>query len=352
MPLRAPIASPRPPRRPRPLVIAHRGASGYLPEHTLAAYAVASLQGADFIEPDLVATRDGHLVARHDNVLDPTTDVAEHPDLARRYTRKTVDGSEIDGWFIEDFTLAEVRRLRAIERIPDLRPANARFDRHFGIPTFAEILALARACEHALGRPIGVCPEIKHPSYFAALGLALEPRLVEALRAHGYERQPERVYIQSFEVASLERLRTLTRLPLMQLLLPDGRPWDAVAAGTGPTYATMATRAGLARIARYADAIGPDKSMLVRADADGRLDAGGATGLVEQAHACGLEVHAWTFRAENAFLPAACRSRGAAAEHGDLAAELALFLSLGIDGCFCDHPDIALRVRDARAAAR
>ena len=343
-------AAPHRPLRQRPLVIAHRGASGYLPEHTLAAYAIALWQGADFIEPDLVATRDGHLVARHDNRLDLTTDVAAHPEFADRHTRKRVDGSEAAGWFSEDLTLAEVRQLRARERLPDLRPANARFDGQFGVPTLEEILALARAYERLLGRPVGIYPELKHPTHFAGQGIALETRLVEALRAHGYERQPERVYIQSFEIASLERLRALTRLPLMQLLLPDGQPYDEVAAGGGLTYAHMASREGLAEVARYADAVGPDKSGIAPLDPAGRLAPERVTDFIEHAHGCGLEVHAYTFRAENAFLPANHRSSDQDAAPGDLAGELAFFLALGLDGCFIDQPDVGVRVRDSAAA--
>lgn len=348
MPPPAP-AAPRP-LRERPLVIAHRGASGYLPEHTLAAYAVAILQGADFIEPDLVATRDGHLIARHDNRLDPTTDVAARPEYGARRTRKQVDGSETEGWFSEDFTLAEVRQLRATERVPALRPGNARFDGQFGIPTFAEVLALARAFERVLGRPVGVYPEIKHPTYFAACGLPLEAPLLAALGEHGYEAQPERVYVQSFEIASLERLRAVTRLPLMQLLLPEGQPYDAAAGGGTLTYQAMASPEGLAGIARYAQAVGPDKNQILPPDEAGRLMPGRATDFVAHAHACGLEVHAYTFRAETRFLPLNFRSSDVPHETGDLAAELACFLALGVDGFFVDQPDVGVRLRERALA--
>lgn len=351
MPPPEPSATPRRPRA-RPLVIAHRGASGYLPEHTLAAYAVAILQGADFIEPDLVATQDGHLVARHDNRLDLTTDVAAHPEFADRHRRQSVDGGETAGWFSEDLTLAEVRRLRAVERLPELRPGNARFDRQFGIPTLAEILALARAFEHTLGRPVGVYPELKHPSHFAARGLAPEARLVETLRAHGYEHERARAYIQSFEIGCLERLRALTSLPLMQLLTPQGQAFDVAAAGGQLTYAQMASRAGLRAIARYADAVGPDKSMIVPLDSAGRLDPDNASDLIAHAHDAGLEVHAYTFRAENAFLPLECRSSPRLSDPGDLGAELAVFFALGLDGCFVDQPDLGVRARDAAAGKR
>ncbi|MFL6713684.1 MAG: glycerophosphodiester phosphodiesterase family protein, partial [Sulfurifustis sp.] len=225
----------------KPIVIAHRGASGYVPEHTLAAYAIAMLQGADFIEPDLVITKDGQLIARHDNVLDVTTDVAAHPEFASRRTTKVVDGHSHTGWFSEDFTLAEIKRLRAIERIPGVRPANARFDGQFEVPTLAEIIDLVRANETGLRRRIGIYPETKHPTYFQKLGLAMEEPLVKILHANGYDRQPERVYIQSFEIANLKKLRTLTPIPLIQLLETSGRPADVAAAGGTLTYDQMAT---------------------------------------------------------------------------------------------------------------
>jgi glycerophosphoryl diester phosphodiesterase len=328
----------------KPIVIAHRGASGYLPEHTLAAYAIAILQGADFIEPDLVMTRDGHLIARHDNRLDLTTDVATHAAFASRHTTKTVDGITMSGWFSEDFTLAEIKRLRATERIPDVRPANARFDGQFEIPTLTEIIDLAQCAERVGGRRIGLYPETKHPTYFARIGLAMEERLVMALRDKGYTKRRDAVHIQSFEIANLRRLRDMTELRLVQLLDFEGKPYDVEATGGSIEYRHMATGEGLGEIARYADAVGPDKRLIRPPGA--KLDTASATDFVANAHAAGLAVHPYTFRAENRFLPSEAR-RGALPEDlGDSAAEIMVFLAAGVDGFFTDHPDIGVRARD------
>ena len=332
--------------QPKPIVIAHRGASGYLPEHTLAAYAAAVFQGADFIEPDLVVTRDGRLIARHDNRLDVTTDVARRPAFAGRRTTRVVDGQHLTGWFSEDFTLAEIRTLRAVERLPQIRPANARFDGQFQIPTLEEILALRHALEEVVGRPIGLYPETKHPTHFRERGLAMEERLVQTLHAHGLA-DSGRVYIQSFEVTSLQHLRRLTRIPLIQLLASAGQPFDATASGSRLTYAQMATAAGLADIAAYAAGVGPDKSLLIPRDASGQLDPTRATAFVADAHAAGLVVHPYTFRAENAFLPTNYQRGDNPSAHGDLSTELTAFLDLGIDGFFTDHPDLGVQIRDA-----
>lgn len=334
-----------------PIVIAHRGASGYLPEHTLAAYAVAIQQGADFIEPDLVMTRDGHLIARHDNLLDLTTDVAQRPEFAGRRTTRTVDGVSVTGWFSEDFTLAEIKQLRAIERIPAVRPANTRFDGQFSVPTLQEIIDLVKACEQASGRAIGIYPETKHPTHFAALGLPMEEPLVQILRANGYESRRDRVYIQSFEVSNLKKLRRLTRIPLVQLLWLEGRPYDVEAAGGSLTYDQMATAEGLREIARYADGVGPEKyHFLLPLDAAGNLDPANATEFVRNAHAAGLKVHPYTFRAENRFLPANYRSSDDPNALGAAQAEIEVFLGLGIDGLFTDQTDIGVRARDALLA--
>jgi glycerophosphoryl diester phosphodiesterase len=270
------------------IVIAHRGASGYRPEHTLAAYELGARQRADYIEPDLVATSDGELVCRHENEISGTTDVTAHPEFADRQTRKEIDGTAYDGWFTEDFTLAELKTLRARERIPDVRPANAEHDGRYEIPTFAEVLALAEQ----LG--VGVYPETKHPAYHRGLGLELEPRLVGALREATVP-----VFVQSFDPGSLRELPH----PRVQL------------AGRGPL--------DVAAIAEYADAIGPAKQL---------VDAA----LVDAAHAAGLQVHPYTFRAEAQFL-----SGGAP----DLEAELRRYFALGVDGVFSDHPDRAVAAR-------
>jgi glycerophosphoryl diester phosphodiesterase len=341
----------RRPRRPcEPLVIAHRGASGYRPEHTLAAYALAIDMGADYVEPDLVMTRDGHLVARHDNVLDLTTDVAEHPELASKRTTKVVDGLTITGWFSEDFTLAEIKRLRAVERIPAIRPGNARFDGRFEVPTFTEVLDLVRRKERETGRRIGIYPETKHPTYFAAAGLDMSRPLVQALRRHGYDKRNDPVFIQSFEIANLRRLDALTRVRLVQLL-GFGRPPDVAAAGGTTTYEQMGTRAGLAEIARYADGVGPDKNhFVIPLGPGGALDVANATSFVRDAHAARLEVHPYTFRAENIFLPVNLRVGTDPNARGDLVGEIEVFLAAGVDGFFTDHPDLGVRAKRSTGA--
>jgi glycerophosphoryl diester phosphodiesterase len=346
----APPAPPAASPAPRPIVIAHRGASGHLPEHTLEAYRRAIEWGADFIEPDLVRTRDGVLVARHENEIGDTTDVAAHPAFAARRTTKRVDGREVAGWFVEDFTLEELRILRARERLPALRPASAEHDGRYGIPTLAEIVELARAQAAARGRTIGIYPETKHPTYFRSIGLPLEEPLLNALEAAGWTDADAPVFIQSFEVGSLRMLRERTDVRLVQLLEATGAPFDLAGASPARRYADLATPAGLAEIAGYAAGIGPDRALVVPRAADGRQAP--PTTLVRDAHAAGLLVHPWTFRSENHFLPADLR-RGDPANpahprrHGDAAAEYARFYELGVDGVFSDFPREAVGARDA-----
>jgi glycerophosphoryl diester phosphodiesterase len=323
----------------RPLVIAHRGASGHLPEHTLEAYRLAVALGADFIEPDVVATRDGVLVCRHENEIGGTTDVADHPGLADRRTTKVIDGVAVTGWFTEDLTLAELRTLRARERIPALRPASAEHDGRYTVPTLDEVIALVRSESAARGRAVGIYPETKHPTHFASLGLPLEPPLLGALGAAGWTGRDAPVFIQSFETGNLRALRQRTGVRLVQLLEDGGAPYDLAAAGDLRGYAELATPGGLAEIATYADAIGPAKALIVPRDGEGRSLA--PTTLVSDAHAAGLVVHPWTFRSENAFLPAELRTGdpedpGHARAHGDAAAEYRLFRALGVDGVFSD----------------
>lgn len=342
-------------------MIGHRGASGYAPEHTLVSYFIAVEQGADYIEPDLVSTRDGVLIARHENEIGGTTDVARHPEFAERRTRKVIDGIAVEGWFAEDFTAAEIKRLRARERIPHLRPGNARLDGELEVPTFAEILSLVRGLEaerqaaaRGRGEPppprIGVYPETKHPSYFAAAGLPLERPLLETLAHFGYAGRDAPVYIQSFEVGNLQALRRTTNLPLVQLIERQGAPYDLAAQGDGRNYRDLAAAAGLAAIAEYADAVGVEKSLVLPLTPDGAL--GAPTPLVADAHAVGLDVHVWTLRAENEFLPPVLRSGTDPATLGDAAAELAAFLAAGVDGFFTDQPGLAARTRNSYLAER
>jgi glycerophosphoryl diester phosphodiesterase len=341
---------------PVPIVIGHRGASGYLPEHTLASYFLALEYGADFIEPDLVMSGDGVLIARHENEIGATTDVAAYPQFASRHTTRVIDGVAVSGWFTEDFTLAELKLLRARERIPQLRPGNTRFDGQLEIPTLEEILALVRGVEtrraaraRQLGAPappaIGVYPETKHPSYFAARGLAMERELVAALERYGYRGPQSPVWLQSFETANLRALSALTALRRVQLIEDHGAPYDFAVSGEARSYADLVTPRGLTGIAAYAQAIGPNKSLIIPRRADDTLAA--PTTLVADAHAQGLEVHPWTFRAENAFLPAEFRRGSAPGERGDLAGELLAYLRCGIDGFFTDQADLGVAARAA-----
>jgi glycerophosphoryl diester phosphodiesterase len=360
---------PRPNDEAKPLVIAHRGASGYVPEHTLAAYWLAIEQGADYIEPDLVSTKDGALVARHENAIailnddgtvrEATTDVAERPEFASRMATKVIDGATLTGWFTEDFTLAELKTLRARERLPQLRTANTRFDDMFEVPTLEEVLRLVdQANERRLQRaiaqgglhqarhvqPIGVYPETKHPSYFDSIRLSLEEPLVRTLHKFGYRHKSSPVFIQSFEVGNLQDLARLTRVPLVQLLNGSGQPYDFTAKGDKRTYADLAKPEGLKFIARYADGIGANTNLMIPL-VGGTL--GTPTTLVSDAHAAGLKIHGWTFRAENNFLPNEFDSSGTPAEWGDLAGQIKAFLSLGMDGFFTDHPFLGRQARDA-----
>jgi glycerophosphoryl diester phosphodiesterase len=294
---------------PRPLIIGHRGASGYRPEHTLEGYRLAAEMGADFIEPDLVSTRDGVLVARHENEIGGTTDAADR--FPSRKTTKVVDGQTMTGWFTEDFTLAEIKTLRARERLPF---RSHEYDGRFQVPTFDEVLDLAQQLGRGLGRPVGVYPETKHPTYFRGIGLPLEEKLLASLRAHGRDSRDAPVFIQSFESNNLKTLRPKTAVRLIYLV-SDAK----LVAGD------------LKDIAAFADGIGAEKRLLVPVNADGSL--GQPTDLVARAHAAGLLVHAWTVRIEKEFLPAGY--------HGRAEAEFEQLRSLGVDGVFTDFPDLA-----------
>ena len=351
-----------------PLVIGHRGASGYRPDHTLESYKLAIDMGADFIEPDLVATKDGVLVARHEPNITGTTDVATRPEFASRKTTKNVDGVNEEGWFVSDFTLAELKTLRAVQPLSD---RDQSYNGKFQIPTFEEVLDLAKAEGTKAGRTVGVYPETKHPTYHAKLGLPLEDRLLAVLAKYGYTTKASPVIVQSFEVSNLKYLRTKTQVRLVQLVdandvnadgsmdltAPYDKPYDFAVAGDSRTFASLLTPAGLKEIKTYADGIGPWKPYLIpskQVDAnkdgkpddlngDGKIDERDrvmmpATSVVKDAHAAGLFVHAYTFRSE--------AKRLASDFKGDPKAEYKLFFNLGVDGVFSDFADTAKAARD------
>lgn len=338
---------------PTPIVIAHRGASGYLPEHTLAAYELAARQGADYLEPDVVPTRDGVLVVRHENDISGTTDVAEHPELADRRTTKVVDGREITGWFTEDLTLAEIRTLRARERLPHLRGTT--HDGRYDVATLDDVLALRERLALELGREIGVYVEAKHPTYFAGLGLALEESLLAALRHAGLDRPEAPAFVQCFELGTLRRLRHELGAQVRQVFLATGfddTPRDEVAAGTTRTYGELLAPDSLTALQDTVDGLGPRATMLLPHDDASPTGLGPPTTLLADAHAAGLVVHPWTFRAENHFLPAPVHGPGDEAAHGDLTAYLMTHLEAGVDGIFTDHPDLGVAARDAFLRSR
>jgi glycerophosphoryl diester phosphodiesterase len=326
------LATPATAQPPKPIVIAHRGASGERPEHTLAAYRLAIEQGADFIEPDLVVTKDGHLVVRHENEIRYTTDVTARPEFRARKVTKRIDGDHVDGWFTEDFTLAELKTLRCRERLAALRPGSAKFDGQETIPTFQEVLDLAKAESARTGRTIGVYPEMKHPTYFAAQKLPIEKRLAAALKKNGLDRRDAPVFVQCFEPGPLKTFKTLSKAHRVMLV---GREGAAV-----PTK----TLQDLTAIAAFADGLGPEWPLVVPV-VDGAL--GPPTTLVAMAHAAGLAVHPWTVRAENQFLPPALRRGDKPADHGDAEALLKALYAAGVDGVFSDFPALAVRVRGA-----
>ena len=302
------------------VVIAHRGASGERPEHTLESYRVAIEEGADYIEPDLVMTRDGVLIARHENEIGGTTDVAQHPAFAARRRTQVIDGESFTGWFTEDFTLSEIKTLRARERLGELRPQNRQFDGRFAVPTFDEIMQLVMSANRHPGRnrPVGVYPETKHPAHFAAIGLPQELSLLDTLQRYQYAKPGAPVFIQSFDPGNLQQLRSMTQLPLVQLLEHE--------------------LGDLSRIAKHADAIGIAKALATPQ-------------AVEAAHAANLRVHVWTFRAENEFLPQDLQVGTDPKVHGRLEDEIRRYLERGIDGFFADFPAIGVRVRDAYISA-
>ena len=323
-----------------PLVIGHRGASGYRPEHTLASYELAARMGADFIEPDVVSTKDHVLVVRHENEISETTDVADHPEFVARKATKTVDGVAVTGWFTEDFTLAELRTLRAKERLPQVRQENTLYDGRWMVPTLGEVFELRERLSRELDRPVGIIPETKHPTYFKSIGLPLEGQLVETVRAFHLDKATALCVIQSFELNNLAELRETYRFDASSVLLTSmsGRGF-----GDTQTYTELLTPAGLTTISAWVNSIGPDKNQVIPRTADGSL--GTPTSLVSDAHAAGLTVIPYTFRAENAFLPTNLRVGTNPNDFGRAITEDVTFMRTGIDGLFCDQPDVCVEAR-------
>lgn len=311
-----------------PIIIAHRGASGYRPEHTLAGYELAIDLGADYIEPDLVMTKDGILIARHENEISETTDIVDHAEFAYLRTTKIIDSEIKTGWFTEDLTIAEIKTLRAKERIPEIRPQNAIYNGMFTIPTFTEIIDLVKDKSEKVGRNIGIYPETKHPCYFQEIGLPLEAALLSNLQDIDLP-----IFIQSFAVSNLKELSQKTDLPLVQLINDIGKPYDFVINNDQRTYRDLLTAKGLQEIAEYAQAIGVHKNLLIPRDIHGKLLS--PTSLIIDAHAANLQVHAWTFRNEDFFLPLDLQ--------GNPEKEYEIFLNLGVNGVFTDYPDLAVK---------
>ncbi len=328
-------------------VIAHRGASGYRPEHTLKAYELAIDLGADYIEPDLVPTKDGVLVARHENEISGTSDVEAHKEFADRKTKKLIDGEQMEGWFVEDFTLAELKTLKAQERMPQLRHNNTIYNSLYTIPTLQEIIDLVKRKSTEKHREIGLYIELKHPSYFRCIKNSSEEPLLEALQKNSLNSKDSKVFIQCFEPGALKRLHKATELPLIQLILETGSPFDLSEERENLSFSQMTEAPGLARIARYASGIGPNKDLICPRDKDGNLLP--ASSLILDAHKAGLLVHPWTFRNENQFLPADFKHRKNTApdRHGNALSEYRHFYELGVDGVFSENPDTAIEARDS-----
>jgi glycerophosphoryl diester phosphodiesterase len=330
---------------PKPTVIGHRGASGYRPEHTFGSYQLALDLGAHVIEAgDLVPTKDGHLVCRHEPEIGGTTDVAAHPEFADRKTTKSLDGVATTGWFTEDFTLAELKTLRAIERIPATRQRNTIYNGRWEIPTFEEVLRWQDEQTRKRGKQVWIYPELKHPTYFRKLGLGTEERLARLLRKYGKDKKNSPVIIQSFEPTSLQRMDELVGNPLALLLsTANTRPWDFVDSGDPRTVADLIKPEGLEWIASYAQGIGPTLDLIIPKDANGNLTT--PTTLVDDAHAAGLVLHPYTMRNENTFLPANFRKGTDPNAYGDVFGAFQAYFETGIDGVFSDNADTALLAR-------
>ncbi|MFJ9781922.1 glycerophosphodiester phosphodiesterase [Amycolatopsis sp. NPDC101161] len=323
-----------------PVIVGHRGAPGYRPEHTLASYELAFRMGVGYVDVDLVPTKDGQLVARHEPEIGGTTDVAKHPEFANRKKTLVIDGVSTTGWFTQDFTLAELKTLRAVERIPANRPHNTLYNGRYQIATFQEVLDLIKRLGRELHRTLGTYPEVKHSTFFSSIGNPTEPKLVALLKRNGLDRPDAPAIIQSFEVSNLIDLHKQVRTPLLQLTSATGAPADFVAKGDKRTYADLVTPQGLREVAKYAKYLGPDKAQVIPRDKNDNL--GTPTALVADAHKAGLQVQPYTFRNENPFLPANLRSSAEPDAYGDVFTEEAAFLKAGVDGFFADQPDTAL----------
>lgn len=328
-------------RRRGPIVVGHRGASGYRPEHTLASYELAARMGADFIEPDLVITKDGVLVCRHEPEIGGTTDVADRPEFASRRTTKDLDGKPTTGWFAEDFTLAELRTLRAVERVPEIRPHNTVYDGLWQVPTFAEVLQLRQKLSRELRREIGIYPETKHPTYFREMGLPLEEKVVQLVRRFGLDHRRAPIFLQSFELKNLLDMRTRLRVkaPLVFLATGSGSPY-----GDDRSYDELLSRRGMKQWAHHIDGIGPDMKRVIAWNADGTL--GKPTSLVADAHANRLSVCPYTVRAENEYLPTDYRVGTDPADFGRVLDFFEQLWKTGIDGIFTDMPDLGVLSRE------
>ena len=323
--------------RKKPLIIGHRGASGERPESTLMSFRLAIAEGADFIEPDLVLTKDGHFVVRHENEISQTTDVALRPEFENRLTTRQIQGQAVSGWFTEDFTLEELKTIRCRERLPKLRPESVKFNGQESIPTYQEVLDLAKSESARLKRVIGTYPEMKHASYFTGIGLPMEGRLADILKKNDLDSPSAPVFIQCFDILPLKTIMTMCKAPRIQLVSPSGGPTDVTI-----TYKNMVSASGMKTIAAYAQGVGPEYTMVIPT-VDGGL--GPATALVSDAHAAGLAVHPWTVRAENAFLPPKLRTGTDPMVHGDVDALYHALYAAGVDGLFSDFPGLAVKAR-------
>ncbi|MBJ9720919.1 glycerophosphodiester phosphodiesterase [Acinetobacter calcoaceticus] len=330
---------------PKILVIGHRGASALRPEHTLASYQKAIDDGADFIEPDLVSTKDGVLVTRHENEIGGTTNISTLTQFADRKVTKNIDGVDLTGWFTEDLTLNELQQVKARERIPEFRPANTAYNDLYSIPTLEQVIELAEANYKKTGKIIGLYIETKHPTYFKNKDLAMEDTLLKTLAKYQYTRDIAPIYLQSFEVSNLKYLKdqldlhkTLKHAQIIQLYdAKTSRPADFVESGVSKTYGDLATAQSLKDVAKYANGVGPSKNYILNFNNDGSVQT---TSFITDAHAAGLKVHPYTFRPENNFLPQPLKCSDKPAERCPTGAlkEFEVYFKAGVDGVFTDDP--------------